>query len=206
MCEGTPSATSVTTLPYAVDNDYYAAGYEGDVASISNNGDTTGTACGALSPAAPRAANAKCWKVVYTPPAADSGVVGAGFAAVEWQSNLVNMGSYANNFGIAAGKIPPAGATEASFWAKGALGGEVVIFSVGTPNFLCADSVIAPGVQITLTTTWTKYSIPFTAPVSYTAGQVDAFTWDTAAGMTPTTFYFDNVEWDANSPADAGSE
>jgi hypothetical protein len=132
-----------------------------------------------------------------------------GFAGVAWQANVQSMagGAYYNNFGVAPGVIPPAGATEASFWAKGAVGGEQLQFSVGSAATApCTDSVIST-TSVTLTTTWTQYSIPFPPPVNYAAGQVNGFTWG-VAGAAPGTvvsFYFDNVQWDANSPPDAGS-
>jgi hypothetical protein len=199
---------SSTTLPYAVDADFAATGYEGDYEAIVNTGDLAGTACGGLSPASPHNPKAKCWLVTYTVPEPDAAMPTTGFAGVAWQANVQSMGggAYYNNFGVAPGVIPPAGATEASFWAKGAVGGEQLQFSVGSAATLpCTDSVIST-TSVTLTTTWTQYSIPFPAPVNYAAGQVNGFTWG-VAGAPPGTvvsFYFDNVQWDANSPADAG--
>lgn len=208
-CPGAATAVSSTTLPYAVDSDFAATGYEGDYEAIVNTGDLAGTACGGLSPASPRAAKAKCWLVTYTVPEPDAAMPTTGFAGVAWQANVQSMGggAYYNNFGVAPGVIPPAGATEASFWAKGAVGGEQLQFSVGSAATApCTDSVIST-TSVTLTTTWTQYSIPFPAPVNYAAGQVNGFTWG-VAGAPPgavVSFYFDNVQWDANSPADAGS-
>jgi hypothetical protein len=119
------------------------------------------------------------------------------FAAVVWQSGI--QGAY--NFGVDPGVVLPPGATEASFWAKGVAGGEMVSFAVGSSGTgPCTDSVIATAVTETLTTTWTKYTIPFPAGVTYTAGQVDGFSWAVgglAAGVT-VSFYIDNIEWDAN--------
>jgi hypothetical protein len=205
VCLGAATAVNSTTLPYAVDSDFFAAGYEGDTGSISQTGDATGTICGGFSPAAPRAgAAANCWKVTYTLPDAGS----AGFAAVEWQTDLqsMDMGAYSNNFGVAPGKIPPAGATEASFWAKGALGGETATFSVGSGGTgPCLDAVVSVAVPVTLTKTWTKYSVPFPAGASYAAGQVVGFTWDMGGLTASQTIYIDNIEWDSGSAGDGGT-
>jgi hypothetical protein len=137
-------------------------------------------------------------------PGADAGTTG--FAAVQWQSNLqpMAMGAYYNNFGVAPGKIPPAGATEASFWAKGAVGGENVTFSVGSAGTApCLDSEVTAPDAAVLTTTWTKYTIPL-PNASYAAGQVNGFTWNVAAAGGSVTFYIDNIVWDVASPGDAG--
>jgi hypothetical protein len=149
--------------------------------------------------------------VTYNVPGGDAAMMTTGFAGVAWQANVQVMGvapnTYYNNFGVAPGVVLPAGATEASFWAKGAVGGETVTFSVGSAATApCLDSVVAPGAAVTLTTTWTKYTIPFSTPVSYSAGQVNGFSWGVAGAAIGTTvsFYFDNAEWDANSSTDAG--
>jgi hypothetical protein len=148
---------------------------------------------------------------VYTVPQPDAAMPTTGYAAVVWQANVQQMGVapnvYYNNFGVAPGEIPPAGATEASFWAKGAMGGEQLQFNVGAAGTgPCTDSVIST-ISVTLTTAWTRYTIPFPAPVNYANGQVSGFQW-TVAGQSPgvvTTFYFDNVQWDNTPPADGGT-
>jgi hypothetical protein len=204
VCPGTATAVQNNALPYAVDNDFAATGYEGDYESITNTGDTEGTACGGLSPATPRAsAKAACWKITYTVPGPDAAMPTTGYASVAWQANVQSMGggTYYNNFGVAPGVIPPAGAMEASLWAKGAVGGEMVSFAVGSSGTApCTDSVVATAVTETLTTTWQKYTIPFPAGVTYTAGQVNGFAWAVGGAPADTTvsFYIDNVQWDAN--------
>jgi hypothetical protein len=195
---GTAAPTATTSLPYAVDNDFFAAGYEGDTGSIVQTGDTTGTACVTRAPGTP-IPNAQCWKVTYTVPIPPA--VTMNFAGVEWQANLQQMMTttvppvtYYNNFGVAPGVVPPAGANQVSFWAKGAAGGEVVTFSVGAPVTPCMDSVTG-STMVTLTTTWTEYSIPITG--SYTNGQIDGFGWSSAGSATaPTTFFIDDIAWD----------
>lgn len=141
--------------------------------------------------------------MTYVTPGPDAAVGTTGYASVVWQANVQSMGggTYYNNFGVAPGVIPPAGAKEATLWAKGAVGGETVSFGVGSAMTApCTDSVAAAAVNVTLTTTWTKYEIPFPAGVTYTAGQVSGFAWAVGAG-TPgatTSFYIDNIQWDAN--------
>jgi hypothetical protein len=183
------------TLPFVVDTQFFAAGYIGDYSAITNTGDATGTACGGR---AFTGAAGDCYKVSYTVPA-----VSLGYAGVDWQSNLQAMFTdagtrYDNNFGIAVGVVPPAGATEASFWAKGAAGGELVTFAVGGGSAPCMDSVISSPNSLALTTTWTKYFIAFPAGVTYTAGQVNGFSWSIAGATAASTitFYIDNIVWD----------
>jgi hypothetical protein len=120
-----------------------------------------------------------------------------GFAAVVWQSGI----QAGFNFGVDPGVVLPAGAVEASFWAKGAVGGEMVTFAVGsTGTGPCTDSVVASPTAVTLTAAWKKYTIPFPPAVTYTAGQVDGFSWVVAGAATDSTvsFFVDNIQWDAN--------
>ena len=78
--------------------------------------------------------------------------------------------------------------------ARTGAGGEVVTFSVGAAGLHpCRDSVTG-NTMATLTTTWTKYSIPITGP--YANGQIDGFGWATAGSAdAPTTFYIDDITW-----------
>lgn len=181
------------SLPFTVDSEFFAAGYEGDIPNIVGTSDKTGAACGGR---AVTGAAGGCYKFVYTVPAPTKG-----FAGVEWQAN---PGTIGYNFGTASGVVPPPGATEASFYAKGAVGGEVVSFFVGaTGTAPCTDSVVTPASRVTLTTTWTRYTLPF-AGQPYTAGQVVGFAWTTSAPVgadagTATTFYIDDIVWDADT-------
>jgi hypothetical protein len=183
------------SLPFTVDSKFIPSGYEGDYLNITQTGDTTGTACGGR---AVTGAAGSCYKVVYTVPAPTKG-----FAAVEWQANPAAIGQL--NFGTAPGVVPPPGATEASFYAKGAVGGEVVNFFVGAAGTApCTDSVITPNMSpVTLTTTWTQYTLPFSGQ-TYAAGQIVGFAWSTPAPTdadagTMTSFYIDDIVWDANT-------
>jgi hypothetical protein len=183
-------------LPFTVDSKFIPSGYIGDYLDIVQSGDTSGTICGGR---AVTGAAGTCYKVVYTPPAPAN----KGYGGVEWQADPASPGML--NFGTAPGVVPPAGATEASFYAKGAVGGEVVSFFVGSGGTApCTDSVITPSTApVTLTTTWTRYTLPFSGQ-TYTNGQVVGFGWSTPApagtdGGTATTFYIDDVVWDADT-------
>jgi hypothetical protein len=178
------------TLPFTVDSTFVAAGYFGDVTSLKVTFDKTGTACGGRGVAG---AQGSCYKVSYTAPAMPSPLTG-----VQWQADVQPMGggTYYNNFGVAPGAIPPAGATQATFWARGAVGGEIVTFGTGYgATAPCRDS-ITQSMSVTLTTAWTQYSIPFQGQ-TYTGGQVSAFSFTLigAGATTAVTFYVDDILW-----------
>jgi hypothetical protein len=183
------------SLPFTVDSKFIPTGYIGDYSNIMQTGDTSGTICGGR---AVTGAAGTCYKVVYTFPAPAN----KGYAGVEWQANPAAIGQL--NFGTAPGIVPPPGATEASFYAKGAVGGEVVTFFVGSGGTApCTDSVITPsaGAAVMLTTTWTRYTLPFSGQ-AYAAGQIVGFAWSSPATAgadagAMTTFYIDDILWDA---------
>jgi hypothetical protein len=189
-CPGTP--TQLTgTLPFVVDSEFIPAGFFGDYSALMLRSDTAGTACGGR---AVSGAQGNCYKVTYAAPAAPTPSTG-----VDWQSNLQPMagGAYYVNFGTAPGVIPPAGATQASFWAKGALGGEIVAFGIGSAATVpCKDSVTPPPLTVTLTAVWTQYTIPFQGQ-SYSGGQIAGFGFaiNGVTAGTNTSFYIDNILW-----------
>ncbi len=110
-----------------------------------------------------------------------------------------NWGTYPN-----AG-VDLSGATTLSFWAKGESGGEVVEFSAfgigrdfwGNPNQPYPGSSAAIKTEITLTSTWTEYTLDLTGKdLSYILG---GFTWAAAAsknGNQNIVFYIDNIQYD----------
>ncbi len=112
---------------------------------------------------------------------------------------ISNWGTYPN-----AG-IDLSGATTLSFWAKGESGGEVVEFSafgigrnlLGNPNQPYPGSSPATKTEITLTTTWTEYTLDLTGlDISYVLG---GFTWAAASGKNGNqdiVFYIDNIQYD----------
>jgi hypothetical protein len=197
-----------------VDTKFFPSGWEGDIPQIHLvTGADGGTGCASRS-----SANAKggCYKWTFdNKPGGttlnDSGAVAQGFAAVEYQS-LAPSNGYQANWGAAIGNtgmadpgilIPP-GATKVSFWAKGAVGREVVSFGVGQiTTAICNDAIVVPATSRTLTRTWTQYTIPLPAGASYASGQIIGFNWnlasqtigDSGSSHAPITFYIDDMEW-----------
>jgi hypothetical protein len=187
------------TLPFAVDTagKFVTSGYEGDLASITMPLDPT---CSGNRSSASAMGN--CHPVTYVPP--PPGSTAPTWAGVLWQHPTNNWGN------LGAGYAIPPGATKASFWAKGQLGGEVVTFLVGfavspTAAAPCVDTVSGTLKQV-LTPTWTHYTIPFTgtygpgivSAFGYTVGAADQPVRDAGAGDsgTPNTvFFIDDIEW-----------
>ncbi len=183
-------------LPFVVDTKFYAAGWESDYQLISLNGGVANgpSTCPTRSSAT---AMGGCYGWTYNAVAAggtfgDAGAVALGGAGVEWQA-----GGF--NFGTAPGVIIPAGATNVSFWAKGAAGGESMTFTYGgLTNTLCLDAITG-ALPVILTTTWTNYTIPITG--DYSAGMVQAFGWyanaqvNDAGIVGPLNFFIDDIEW-----------
>jgi hypothetical protein len=109
------------------------------------------------------------------------------------------------------GTIPNAGfnltgATTLTFYARGQTGGETVEFfafgvgrnaTTGVPIFPYPDSSPKQSTNfVTLTTTWTKYTLPVAGNLSYVLG---GFGWSTNAGYNnnePITFYLDDIKYD----------
>jgi hypothetical protein len=191
-CVATPSAGS---LPFAVDTSgvYVTSGYEGDSAAISMPLDPT---CGGNRSSATAMGN--CHPVTYTPPPSGSAL--AAWSGVLWQHPTNNWGN------LGAGFAMPAGATKVSLWARGQLGGEVATFLAGfdvTPTATnpCVDTVTG-SLRVTLTTTWTHYTIPLAgqyplgiiSPFGYTVAIADQPLRDGGAA-TSVVFYIDDIEW-----------
>jgi hypothetical protein len=139
-----------------------------------------------------------CHKFTYDWAPDASATTPVGWAGVEWQYPV-------NNWGTQVGYGIPAGATKVTFYAKGAVGGEVVTFAAGggstACSSLCCDTAGGSTME-TLTTTWTQYSFPITG--TYTGGVIAGFVWTAAASSqiggeagaaTSMTIYIDDIEW-----------
>jgi hypothetical protein len=192
------AAPNTDTLPFAVDvtAKFVPSGYEGDYMAITMPIDPT---CGGNRSSTSAMGN--CHPVAYKPPPAGPGV--AGWAGVLWQHP-------ANNWGTAAGYAIPRGATKVSFWARGALGGEVVTFLAGfavtpTATSPCVDTV-SGSLRQTLTTSWTHYTMAINgqytggiiSPFGYVIGAADQPARDAGtadAGPPPADFFIDDIEW-----------
>jgi hypothetical protein len=181
-----PTATPVQTrapLPLAVTTVFTPSGYEGGDPGQNGGGQIATVDCGADR--APGTAIGKCAKYTYTP------ATPATWAGVAYILGYSGFGS--------AGHAPLCladGATGITFYAKGAVGGEVVGFAGGT----------APSQDFTLTADWKLYTIPLSG-VQYNTdamGLTDGFFWKIApaAGSTPavTTFFVDDIEYIGGTP------
>lgn len=189
-------------LPFVVDSVYVTSGYFGDHSDVTMTPTSaTDTKDCDGDPAPSTAGN--CHIATYTPdPASDT----SHFAGIYWQYP-------ANNFGAMPGFNIPAGATQVTFWAKGAAGGEQVAFFVGGLKAAGAahgDAWQAPAVTAggappptTLTSTWASYTIdvrgqPYTPADG--DGVLGGFAWVASynpEGGAPSVlkFYVDDIEW-----------
>jgi hypothetical protein len=166
-------------LPFVVDSEYQPTGSYG-----TGTTSTSSTCTVARSSAT---AKGNCHTATYTV------VAGGAFAGVFWQYNF--------NWGAEGGYQIPAGATKITFSAMGAAGGEKVGFNAGytgapTAATPCTDTIRANTNTLTLTTSWTAYSMALSG--GYPEGVLGAFGWEAnapdAAG-TGITFYVDDIQY-----------
>jgi hypothetical protein len=189
---GGASGSGSLQLPLAVDDFYVASGYMGDGETPGNvtqlpDGPMADRTCGGNR--AKVDAVGACHSVSYAQGA-------LGWAGVYWQSPE-------NNWGTSAGLPIPAGATQVSFSAKGAMGGEIITFLAGgiggttTPPPAYADA-FKEELKATLTNQWASYSISL-AGKTYGGSVVGGFGWVTATQDNtlplPITFYVDDIQW-----------
>ena len=185
------------TLPFAVDDRYASSGYEGDAVyggAITLSHDTT---CGQNRSSAD--ALGVCHTILYTPIGygmqLGAGMTAMGWAGVAWQYP-------ADNWGTQPGYAIPPGAKTVSFSARGAAGGEVVSFWFGGSGSYdpCADP-LSGNLQITLSTSWTAYSIPVSGP--YAPAVLTGFGFSVSKSSQTAlpqaqaiTFYVDDIRWE----------
>jgi hypothetical protein len=167
------------TLPFVVDSVYSPTGVFGTGAIA------TGATCAVARSSA--TAKGSCHTATYTP--ADAGT----FGGVFWQDDF--------NWGTEGGYAIPAGATKITFSAMGKAGGEKVSFIAGysgaaTAATPCTDTIRADSGALTLTTTWTAYTITLSG--GYPEGVLGAFGWEANAPGAPAstlTFYIDDIQY-----------
>jgi hypothetical protein len=176
------AGAAIGTLPFAVDSQFAPTGAFGDMTPA----ESTSSACPSRASAT---AKGLCHTVTYTPHA--NGM----FLGVFWQDNF--------NWGTQGGYAIPQGATKVTFSAKGMAGGEKVSFIAGytgaaTSTTPCTDTVHANSNALSLTTTWTTYTMTLSG--SYPNGVLGAFGWEanepagtTGAAQPAVTFYVDNI-------------
>lgn len=174
-------------LPIPVDDNFQPAGY---FASPPAN-----TAAILQEDCAPRPAGGsigKCHKFSFQAVTLENN---AAYAGVFWQHGTGNWG---DNPGLNAAP----GATKVTFRAWGAVGGEVVSFSVGGlcgATVRCKDTVCLGdegGSKLTLTTTPTDYAVSLKG-MTYPNGISGGFVWSAATlGLNQkVTFFVDNIQW-----------
>jgi hypothetical protein len=187
---GTSGAAAVT-LPFNVSDHFVPTGGMGDAAVA---GAVTIAAGGTACAGEPAAANAgACYSITYQPQPILAGAPST-WAGFFWQYP-------ANNWGAAQPQLVAAGTTAISFYAKGVAGGEKVTFKGG--GIVNTPSVATPfsdafTVQntFTLTTTWTKYSLPMMG-VTYGGGVLGGFCWVAeATNATPIKFLLHGIVWE----------
>ena len=161
------TSTPAVTLPFALDDYFIPSGYMGNDAGI----DASGTC-----PTRAGDEGGVCHAFTFTPGASDPV-----WGGVFWQYPE-------NNWGDLPGLEVPAGVTGITFWAWGAVGGEVVAF--GSGYGADSDGYAEDTGAITLTTTPTQYTLDLTG-ITYTdiAG---GFSW-TSPGAATITFYVDDI-------------
>jgi hypothetical protein len=166
-------------LPFVVDSEYQPTGDYGTGTT------TTSAVCTVARSSA--TAKGNCHTATYTV------VAGGAFAGVFWQYNF--------DWGTEAGYEIPAGATKLTFSAMGAAGGEKVTFNAGytgppTAATPCTDTIRGSTNTLTLTTTWTAYSMTLSG--GYPEGVLGAFAWEAnapGAAGTSITFYVDDIQY-----------
>lgn len=97
-------------------------------------------------------------------------------------------------------KAVAGGATEVTFWAWGAAGGEQIVFGAGLGD--AQWDGIEDRATITLSNIPTRYSVPLTNFAGYT-DVYSPFIWSADNTLNPNgfTFYVDDIKWQVGEPA-----
>jgi hypothetical protein len=174
--DGTSSNAGVgggpAPIPFVVDDYFVASGYMGD-----------GEVPGAITDAntCPQRAGDKrgsCHEVSWKRGS-------KGWVGIYWQYP-------ADNWGTMPGRDIDPGATQVSFWAWGAQGGEMVDFFAGMKSH---DGFKVQTGSTVLTSKPTQYVMPLQG-ANY-KNVVGAFGWssETSNGSSPVVFYIDDIQW-----------
>jgi hypothetical protein len=179
------------SLPFFVSDQFIPSGFMNDPTGITLSAGANG---GAACPDRAPTQGGSCYVIRWSS-------TGKPWAGVYWQYP-------ANNWGTEPGLMVAPGATQVSFYAKGAAGGEIIQFKTGgindpivtaTGNY--GDTFAVTGPTATLSTTWTQYTISLTG-ATYPQGVLGAFVWVAAAVVTDAgttnddlTFYVDDLQW-----------
>jgi hypothetical protein len=179
------ASLSVVEAPFDMAPLWYPTGWMGDHGAISVSDETV-----AVRPNDP---DNKCTKWTYQVNTTDT-AADMGWSAVVYQYPE-------NNWGVKPGRRIT-GATKVTFWAKGAVGGELVDFKTGSDTW---STPAEPGmwkdtygasVNQALTTEWAKYEIPLDG--ANTSMAISGFIWATTMGLdgAPVTFYIDEIRFE----------
>jgi len=184
----TPSALA---LPMTVSDHFRPTGGMGDGAIVGSVTFGTDAAACAGEPAAANAGT--CYAVTYQPQPIAAGAPST-WAGFYWQYPD-------NNWGGQTPQLIMAGARSVTFYAKGLAGGEKITFKAGgivnTPSVATPFSdAFSVEKAVTLSTGWTKYSLPVDS-VTYGGGVLGAFCWvATATNATPIKFLLHGIIWE----------
>ena len=112
-----------------------------------------------------------------------------GFGAGVWQNP-------ANNFGDMPGGVDLSGMTVLRFWARGAVGGEVVRFGYGYSNGRSRPFPDSSRMEmdVTLSDEWTEYTMSLEG--ANLSSIVSGFHWIVQGPGAPITFYLDDIRFE----------
>lgn len=147
------------------------AGYMGDHDAIAMDPDNKDQ---------PRVAGGTSLRVAFSKP--------NGWGGVVWQHP-------ANDWGARPGGFDLTGASKLTFWARGAEGGEKVVFGVGIIDTTTRwYDTTKTTLDVTLTKEWTSYTIPLTD--RDLARIKSGFLWRVATTGKPVVFHLDEVRFE----------
>jgi hypothetical protein len=193
----TPVPTPPNQLPLAVTDFYFLSGYFSEVKGADDWQVTYESKSPGACPQRAGDQRGDCMAVIYDRDPDQDGS-GPNYSGWYWQYPENNWGQDNDGDGqpdLGEGWDMPQGATQVSFWAWGAVGGELVNFKAGIQS---ADGFERPSGPHTLTTTPTQYSIDLSG-VSYegvTGGFAWIMEWDLAPIGTTVAFYVDDITWE----------
>jgi exo-beta-1,3-glucanase (GH17 family) len=172
-----PMPFTVYSDDYSPGNHFFPSGFMGDYTQVSLRQDSTDQPHSSPT----------CIMVGYTA----STVTGAGWAGVYWQDPANNWG---HTLGLTGYNLQRA--SQLSFWARGATGGETVEFMAGAIANENGDS-LQPAVsrQLTLTQSWQQVTIDLTGrDLSHIVG---GYAWVARRSDNPhgATFFLDDISY-----------
>jgi hypothetical protein len=192
--------TPILPLPVAVTANWYPSGWDGDANTVAAFTAVpppitiTDMSTATTGPCAHRVAGAlgSCFKITYTPIAQPDG--GApGNASVALLANLPGGATPNFNDNTMTPRVAP-GAMRAAVQVAGDVGGESVLFNLGSGTDSGYFDMQFTG--ITLTTSWQQLTTAIQPGYSHI---FSPFGWGSSSA-TPITFYYDDVRIDATAP------